>query len=363
MISSKDIAKGIVRAVVILSLILLGLLFIYKIQTLITYIIVATVITVIVNPMKMFLMQKLKLKNVTATVLTMILFLSLFLGFSLLFVPLIITQANNLSLLNTQDLEEQLLIIKSNLAFYLNAHNIDFNAYVNEYKLLSKFNFDTITSFVNSIINAVAGFGVGLISVLFILFFFLKDQLLIFEKIKKILPTNSKIKYLNSIQKTNQMLSRYFVGLLIQLTVVFLLNFIVLLIFSAKNAFIIAFLCAFLNIIPYVGPLSGILLAGLLSFSNNIGKDFTTEMLPQALSIMIGFFIVQLIDANISQPIIFSKSVKSHPLEIFLIILAAGSVWGIIGMVVAIPLYTICKVVAKEFFPENKIVSVLTEKI
>jgi predicted PurR-regulated permease PerM len=81
------------------------------------------------------------------------------------------------------------------------------------------------------------------------------------------------------------------------------------------------------------------------------------------LYVLIGFYIVQLIDNNISQPLIFSNSTKSHPLEIFLVILIAGFISGILGMIVAVPLYTIIKVVAKEFFPDYKIVQVLTRKL
>jgi predicted PurR-regulated permease PerM len=72
---------------------------------------------------------------------------------------------------------------------------------------------------------------------------------------------------------------------------------------------------------------------------------------------------VQLIDNNINQPLIFSKSTKSHPLEIFLVILIAGFISGILGMIIAVPLYTIIKVIAKEFFPENSIVKLITKNI
>ena len=78
---------------------------------------------------------------------------------------------------------------------------------------------------------------------------------------------------------------------------------------------------------------------------------------------LIGFWIVQIIDNNLSQPIIFSKSVSSHPLEIFLVILIAGFLFGILGMIVAVPLYTILKVFGKEFFPDNKIIQLLTKDI
>ena len=96
---------------------------------------------------------------------------------------------------------------------------------------------------------------------------------------------------------------------------------------------------------------------------SHLGNDFQTETLPITIYILIGFWIVQLIDNNLSQPIIFSKSVSSHPLEIFLVILIAGFLSGIVGMVIAVPLYTILKVIGKEFFPKNVVIQLLTKNI
>ena len=71
----------------------------------------------------------------------------------------------------------------------------------------------------------------------------------------------------------------------------------------------------------------------------------------------------QLIDNFLSQPYIFSNSVKSHPLEIFLVILSGGILFGIVGMILAIPLYTVIKVFLKVFFSDNKLVKKLTKNL
>jgi predicted PurR-regulated permease PerM len=180
---------------------------------------------------------------------------------------------------------------------------------------------------------------------------------------KRIIPDGKEEQILNSVDKTRLLLTRYFVGLLAQLTIICILYLIVLLIFGVENAFIIAFLCGLLNIIPYVGALIATILAGTLTMMSAIGGDFQTEMLPTTIYVVIGFLIVQVIDNNISSPIIFSKSVNSHPLEIFLVVLIAGILFGITGMIIAVPLFTILKVIGKEFFPENKIIKVLAKDI
>jgi predicted PurR-regulated permease PerM len=220
-----------------------------------------------------------------------------------------------------------------------------------------------IPTFFNGILSTISSIGIGVASVLFITFFFLKDKVTFLVGAKRIIPDNHEFETLNSISKINELLTRYFIGLIFQLMIVFILYYVVLLIFGVENALIIAFICAVLNIIPYVGPLISSVLAASLAMIGGIGGDFQTEILPTALYVLIGFYIVQLIDNNISQPLIFSNSTKSHPLEIFLVILIAGFISGILGMIVAVPLYTIIKVVAKEFFPDYKIVQVLTRKL
>ncbi|GEL12113.1 Predicted PurR-regulated permease PerM [Flavobacterium glycines] len=363
MITSKTISQGILKAVATLVLVCAALYFIYKIQTVILYITVSLVLCLIANPFTVFLKKRLKFSNLLATITVLFIFVLSLIGFVLLFVPLIISQAQNLSLLDTNMLQNQVSIIEANVENYFNLHQIDVKKIVSNSDFSSKVDFNYFTDFLNSVINTIANFGMGIASVFFITFFFLKDQRFFKEKAKMILPDQNEDKILNSVEKINHLLARYLTGLLIQLLVVFIMYFIVLLIFGNENALIIAFLCALLNVIPYIGPIIATVLAAILTLISNIGAHFSTEMLPTTIYVVIGFLIVQVIDNNVSQPIIFSKSVKSHPLEIFLVTLISGITFGIFGMVVAIPIYTSLKVIAKEFFPDNKIVAVLTENI
>ena len=72
---------------------------------------------------------------------------------------------------------------------------------------------------------------------------------------------------------------------------------------------------------------------------------------------------MQMLDNFLLQPIIFSNSVNAHPLEIFLVILIAGTVAGISGMIFAIPFYTFIRIIAKEFLSQFEIVKSLTKNI
>lgn len=363
MITSKNIANGILRAIGVLALVCLLLYFIYQIQTVIVYLVVAVIFSMIANPIVEFLRKRLKFSNSLAVVATMILFLLLITGLIMLFVPLITSQSTNLSLLDTKSIENRSIELYNQLSIYLSDHNIEINKIFKETDITSRLNFNFLTDFFNSIIGTISSFGIGLVSVFFISFFFLKDKVQFIVGMKKLLPDDHEEQILNSIEKTRLLLTRYFLGLLLQLTIIFILYLIVLLIFGVENAIVIAFLCGLLNVIPYVGPFIASILAGILTMLSNIGNDFQDVILPTTIYVSIGFFIVQLIDNNISSPIIFSKSVNSHPLEIFLVILIIGILFGITGMIIAVPLYTTLKVIGKEFFPENKVIKILTKNL
>jgi len=363
MITSKIIANGILRAIGFLLLATVSLYFLYLIQSILIYLVVSLILTLIGNPILDFFKKRLKFKHTLATIATLFIYVLFIAGFVLMFIPLISSQGENLSLLKTDEIEKNITQLLNQASAFLESYHIDSSEMIKESNLTTKINFNFIPNFLNTILGTLSSIGIGLASVLFITFFFLKDRILFIIGIKKLMPDSQEEKILNSAHKINYLLSRYFLGLLLQLFIVFVLYLIVLFIFGIPNLFIIAFLCAILNIVPYIGPLIASLLAAILTMLSNLGGDFQTEILPTTIYVMIGFWIVQVIDNNFSQPIIFSKSVSSHPLEIFLVILIAGFLSGILGMIIAVPLYTIFKVIGKEFFPENVVIKLLTKDI
>lgn len=363
MVTSKTIANGILRALVITAGFLLLLFFLYKIQSVILFLFIALIVSMIGNPIVNFLEKRLKFNHVVAVVVTLLFFILLLAGFIMMFVPLIISQSENLSLLDTAKLETDLVGLTEKLKGYFSSHNIDIENMVKESNLASKLNLNFIPNFLNSLISILGNIGVAIGSVIFITFFFLKDQKLFTVNAKKILPNEHEEKILNSFTKINHLLSRYFIGLIGQVTILFICYLIVLLIFGVENAFIIAFITALLNIIPYIGPLIATVLVAVLTMLGHMDPESQGEMLSTTLYVLIGYSVAQIIDNNITTPLIFSNSVNSHPLEIFIVILASGFVFGVLGMIVAVPLYTIVKVVAKEFFPKNPIVKILTRGI
>lgn len=363
MITSKIISNGILRSVLTIVVVGLILLFLYKIQSVLIYLVVSLILALIGTPILDFFKRRLKFNHIFATIAVLFIFILIIFGFIMLFVPLILSQGQNLSLLNTGEIEQKIILLVNQITGFLDNHSIDSAQVLKEANITSKINFNFIPDFLNALLGTISSFGMGLASVLFITFFFLKDSKKFLIGSKKLIPDSHEDQVLNSVEKTNHLLSRYFIGLLLQLFIVFICYLIVLIIFGLPNAIIIAFLCAVLNIIPYIGPLIASVLAAILTMISNLGSDFQSEILPTTIYVLIGFWIVQIIDNNLSQPIIFSKSVSSHPLEIFLVILIAGFLFGILGMIIAVPLYTILKVISKEFFPENPVIKLLTKNM
>ncbi len=361
--NSNTISNGILRAIAIICGVVLLLYFLYKIQSVIGYISIAAVISLIGRPIVLFLERKLKFKNTIAVVVTMALLLAIFAGLVSLFIPLIVKQGQNLSLLNIEELQNNIESLYTEIITYFDLHQIDVEQSLKESNLLSKIDFALIPNFLNSVISGLGSFSIGLFSVLFISFFFLKDSRLFENGILTLIPDNKESRWKTSSTKIKDLLSRYFVGLIFQILILFIIYMIGLLIIGVENAVVIAFLCALLNLIPYVGPLIGAFLMLTLTMTSNLGESFSDVILPKTFWVLLVFIIGQLVDNFGSQPIIFSKSVKSHPLEIFLVILITGILFGVIGLIIAVPAYTAIKVILKAFLSENKIVKKLTKDL
>ncbi len=365
--TAKIISRGILRAVGIIVGVALLLYFLYEARSVIAYLAIAAVIALLGRPMVFFLRRRLRFPNIIAVVVTMLLMLSLILGIIALFVPLLTEQGKNLSLLDIDELQKNLNELYWEISHFFSAPPEMVNEIIQETDLeknmLEGYNVGFIPNFLNSFLSVLSTFSIGLFSVLFISFFFLKDKQLLKRGLSMLVPKNREIGMVNSINKINNLLSRYFLGLLFQIFVLFSIYTVVLLVVGIENAVVIAFLCALFNIIPYVGPIIGGIIMIVLTMTSNLGADFSAVTLPKAGYVLIGLLIGQLVDNFFSQPIIYSNSVKSHPLEIFLIIIIAGLLFGVVGMIVAVPGYTAIKVILKEFLAENRIVKNLTKNL
>ena len=219
----------------------------------------------------------------------------------------------------------------------------------------------SITSILGSMASAIVNVVIGLFSVVFISFFLVKDPKLVAKIAAALVPDRLEASVTDAIRDIDHLLSRYFVGLTLEMMGVAFFNFLGLWLIARIGptyALGIAFIAGILNILPYVGPLIGevlgVLLCVVLKYGAGVGLD--VPILLFALIVFGVMLSVQFIDNFVLQPIIYSTSIQSTPLEIFIVLLIAGHVGGILGMLAAIPSYTVVRVIAGRFFYNHKVV-------
>ena len=346
----------------LISLILIGYI-IYELKIIAGYVIIASILTLLARPVVKLLTSKLKFGSTLASIVAISFILIVISGVISLLIPLVLEQGKNLSLLNVNAFQDKINTLYIEFNGYLNKFNIDLSQSLIDIEGLTKNSVEAIPVLLNSVGSILGSITLGILSVIFITFFLLKDGEYFEKLFTQLFPTKMKKRIEKSLIEIKVLLSRYFLGLLFQITILFTIYTIILLIFGVKDAVVIAFLCALLNLIPYIGPLIGIILMSFLTMTSYLGEDFSSVIIPKTIYVIIGYVFAQLIDNFLSQPYIFSNSIKSHPLEIFLVILSGGILFGIVGMILAIPLYTVIKVFLKVFFSNNALVKKLTKNI
>ena len=223
-------------------------------------------------------------------------------------------------------------------------------------------NYDTVNAVVSSIINMGMSAVIVVFSVSFITFFFLKEDGLFSQMVSAVFPEKYAENVHRAIDKVSLLLSRYFTGLLTESLIISTIIAIVLFLFgmNVEDACFIAVIMGMLNVIPYAGPAVGVLVSifiGVVSPIDGCTIAYTLAVIMGTICVVKG------IDDFVLQPTIYSSKVSAHPLEIFIVILMAGSVGGIVGLLVAVPSYTVLRVFAKEFFSEVSLVRKLTKEI
>lgn len=339
-------------------------------RNVLVYILVAVVVSLIAKPV-VGLLRKIRIKGHKApdwilAVISLIFVLGLLTSVVLGIVPIVSGILKNISLVNIEQAARSLAGPLSDLNMFLRE---SFPALGNEFRLevaviqeLQKLvNVSAFSSVLGSAASFVTSLGVGLFSVVFIGFFFIKDDGLFTNIVCALVPDKHEKMTEKAISDIGYLLSRYFIGVMLEVTGVALINFIGLLLIARLgfNAAIgIAFLTGILNIIPYVGPLLGgalgTVLGLVIKYSSAVPVGLDVNFWIFTVILIAIFCFTQLIDNMLYQPVIYSTSIKAKPLEIFIVLLIVGHIGGPLGMIVAIPCYTVVRVVAFRFFRHIK---------
>ena len=222
--------------------------------------------------------------------------------------------------------------------------------------------FDSLNAVFSSIVNVVISSAIAIFSISFITFFFLKNDGLFYSMVTAVFPERYHDNITRALDSVTYLLSRYFTGILTESLLLMIAVMLVMIAFGmpTSNAAFIGLTMGVMNVVPYAGPLIG----GIVSAFVGIISPIEGMTVGHTVFVIVGtLLILKGMDDFVLQPTLYSERVKAHPLEVFLVILIAGSLAGILGMLLAIPSYTVLRVFAKEFFSQFSLVRKLTEKI
>lgn len=342
--------------------------FVYLFTNVFVYLVISMVLALIGLPLTQFLsgirLWKFRINDAMAAVMTLVVFFVLIYLIGILLIPPLVSQITFLSKLNFHDVTYNILQYYPGLKHTLSQFGTEQQIMSTVNEQLNQFiNFKNLSAILNNTISYAGSFLGGVFSVLFITFFFLKDEKMVVKSILLITPSAFEREMFDILRTSKKMLSQYFIGLTIDVMAVTFIVGLTMWLFGIKNALVIGCLAGVLNVIPYIGQIITVFLAVFLGVSGCIELnqyELISITVTKIVLILIG---TNMLDNLIIQPTIFSNSVKAHPLEIFIVILMSAAIGGIVGMIVAIPCYTLLRIIAKEFLDHFKFFKKLTQSI
>jgi predicted PurR-regulated permease PerM len=349
------------KTIIIIVAILAGFVFLsWYFSDIFFYLVVSMILSTILRPLTNYLSNQqffnMRMPRALAVFFSFFTLILLFSVFITIFLPLI---SNQIQVFSSLDLDKitgkieaplhnmETFILKYQLGdydegFLTESIKQGLNNFVKEIK---------ISSILENVISLTGNIFVGLMAITFITFFLLYEKGIVRKQMINLIPNEYFEVSIAGLYKVEKLLSNYLLGLLFQMTSIFTIAFVGLSIFGINYAASIALFAAVINLIPYMGPILGGTFGIVIGLSSGGAEIFAGNqyifMIAEIASV---FAVVQLTDNIILQPLIFSKSIKAHPLEIFIIIFAGATLAGIVGMIAAIPVYTIIRVFAMEVF-------------
>jgi predicted PurR-regulated permease PerM len=366
--------KTSLRNILIFAGIVLILACVWYFRNIVAYIIVSGVLSFVGRPLvdlfSKIHIRKWKFPTAMSALLSLVILWSVIILFFSVFVPLVSKQLNEFSSIDSHKIVQLVEGPINKVETVFRAFNKDINDEISieDYvltKVSSVLSVEFIQKFLGSIMSMLGNLAVAIFSITFITFFFLKDQHLFFESIIMWVPDKYEDNVTRALYSIKTLLTRYFIGIIIQSSCIMILitTGMTIVGIDFQQAIVMGLILGTLNVIPYVGPWIGGIIGVIMGVAANLDQDFTTQVVPLVSYMVLVVAITHLIDNVVFQPVIFSNSVKAHPLEIFVVILAAGSFAGVTGMILAIPAYTMLRVFAREFFNSFKVVQKLTSSL
>ena len=364
--------QRIKNIIVALAVVLFGFL-VYYFSYIVTYILIAAVLALVGRPLvrkyQQIKYRKFHIGKSSAALLTLATLWLGLISFFWILIPLVVSEVDQLSSINIQDVISYLnnALVQLKISFPHFAPNLPAAGNLEDYleaQLKGFLNVGEVSRVFGSVATMLGNIFMMIFSVSFILYFFLKEENLFRNWILVLAPEKFESRISKVMDKVSNLLKRYLIGMLFQVLGVMVLSIAGFTIagLGFGHAVVVGVFAGILNVIPYIGPWIGAIFGLVVAVANNLNSSFTEVTLPLMFWVIVVVMVVQFIDNMVLQTVIYSNSIKAHPLEIFFVILMAGGIAGIPGMILAIPVYTVLRVIAAEFLSEFKIVQQLSPK-
>ena len=363
--------QNILRVAVGLIITAAILFLVWYFSSVVIYILVSAVLAIVGRPLVNWLSRqhigRFLMPRWAAASLTLMVIMAVFMAIFSLFIPLIFGKINEFTHLDftsvlasvEQPIEHAQEYLQHTFALPETHFSLT-DTLVDALKRIV--NYNTINNTFTSIVNIALSSLITLFSITFITFFFLKEDGLFYSMVKALFPERLQANVERALNSITVLLSRYFTGILTESLILMVVISTTMILFGMKtdNALLIGLIMGVMNVIPYAGPLIGGIISAFIGIVTPIeGMTAITTVIVICSSL----FCIKGFDDFVLQPTIYSERVKAHPLEVFLVILVAGYMAGVLGMLLAIPSYTVLRVLAKEFFSEFALVQKLTQNI
>ncbi|MDQ3394352.1 MAG: AI-2E family transporter [Bacteroidota bacterium] len=345
--------------IIALTLLLLGWLFFNIVLYFVLSLVLATILRPLTSAIRQTQIFSIRVPRIIAVLLSYIVFFCVLSLFIILFIPVVSEQIQILSNMDYNDMFERVTGPFARLEGFLIENNLTSESpgfIINNIRgaitrLISSVNFSAL---LNSLISFTGSFFIGVMAVFFISFFLLYEKGILRKQLLAIIPNQYFEVSIGAIYKIEKLLSGYLLGLMFQMLAIFTIASLGLVTLDVNYALTIAVFAALANLIPYAGPILGASFGLVVGVSTGDFSMDSNEFYILLIKIIAVFATVQIIDNIVLQPWIFSKSVKAHPLEIFVIIFVGATLGGIVGMVAAIPAYTLLRVSFLELYKGYK---------
>ncbi len=359
------------KFIAVAAIVAASMFLVWYFSDIVAYILISAVLAVIGSPLVNRLAKlhigKRRMPRSLAALITLVVIWIVAAALCSLFLPLVFNKLHHLASVDyagvIDSIGEPIARIQQNLQelFALPESSFSLSGEITS-TLRNVIDLGSINTLFSSVLEVVASSVIAIFSISFITFFFLKDEGLFYAMVTAIFPDRYHENITRALDSITVLLSRYFTGILAESLVLMITITIVMMAFGmhATDASFIGLIMGVMNVVPYAGPLIG----GLLSVTVGMVTPIEgTTIGHTALIIMCSLMAIKCVDDFVIQPTLYSERVNAHPLEVFIVILIAGSVAGIVGMLLAIPSYTVLRVFAKEFFSQFTLVRKLTENI